>query len=74
MARQTELDIDDDNEEWTVYEYWEEEFRERERMEERYTCVFGADCCMPGEHTSDECHTAEMIEAQMAEYEKEANQ
>lgn len=25
-------------------------------------CVFPGECCMPGEHTKDECHTAEMVE------------
>ena len=25
-------------------------------------CLFPDKCCMPGYHTSDECHTAEMME------------
>lgn len=30
-------------------------------------CLFPGECCMPGDHTPDECHTAEMIESQYAE-------
>jgi hypothetical protein len=26
-------------------------------------CQFPGECCMPGDHTADECHTAEMIES-----------
>lgn len=52
----------DDEEEFSPYYYWrEDEFYERERMDDRY-CLFPDECCMPGPHTSDECHTAEMIE------------
>ncbi len=36
---------------------------------ERWTCLFGDLCCMPGYHMSNECHTAEMYEqAQHEEY------
>lgn len=33
-------------------------------------CLFPDRCCMPGDHTSDECHTAEMME----QYEQEQEQ
>lgn len=27
------------------------------------SCLFPSSCCMPGEHSPDECHTPEMLEA-----------
>lgn len=45
----------------------EDDLEEREREEERWTCLFPEHCCMPFLHTSDECHTAEMAEAMMQE-------
>jgi hypothetical protein len=30
--------------------------------EGRFGCAFPGACCMPGEHMTDECHTAEMVE------------
>ena len=29
-------------------------------------CAFPGECCMPGPHTRDECHTAEMVEQHAA--------
>jgi hypothetical protein len=29
--------------------------------EPRLGCLFPGQCCMPGEHMTDECHTAEML-------------
>ena len=29
---------------------------------DRIGCLFGPDCCMPGEHFESECHTAEMLD------------
>lgn len=33
--------------------------------DDEWGCVFGERCCMPGYHTKDECHTAEMAEEWM---------
>ncbi len=38
-----------------MYEAWRD-------TDDRRRCLFPGKCCMPGDHTSDECHTAEMIE------------
>jgi hypothetical protein len=34
----------------------------------REGCCFPGDCCMPGRHFTDECHTAEMMEDIEAEH------
>lgn len=57
-----------DDDEMT-YEDWISGDDEYDRQE-RWTCLFGADCCMPGEHMASECHTAEMYEQEMAQYEQ----
>lgn len=50
-------DFDDDD--FDDRELWLDD-----ELEEDDGCLFPGECCMPGDHTSDECHTAEMIEQQ----------
>lgn len=38
-----------------------------EETADEWECVFPGECCMPGLHTSHECHTAEMIAAYFRE-------
>lgn len=35
--------------------------------DDKWGCVFGEKCCMPGDHMTDECHTAEMADEYMRE-------
>lgn len=53
-----ENDDDDWGHEDGEDEYWFDEF-------EDFECLYGPKCCMPGLHFPSECHTAEMIEAEM---------
>lgn len=46
------IDVDDEDEDGESFNGWD--------------CVFGEACCMPGPHTADECHTAEMAEEWMS--------
>ncbi len=34
-----------------------------------FGCLFPDECCMPGPHWTDECHTAEMLEQQFEDKE-----
>jgi hypothetical protein len=40
--------------------------RDDEEYLDSWDCAFGEACCMPGPHTRDECHTAEMAEEYMS--------
>lgn len=43
-------------------DYYQGEIEEEPEDEDRYVCLFPDNCCMPGPHTNDECHTPEMAE------------
>lgn len=43
-------------------------YPEDENFEDEDGCLFPDECCMPGFHTTDECHTAEMVEELYKEF------
>ena len=49
---------------WFDDDYVDEEFEDG--------CLYPDKCCMPGFHTIDECHTAEMMEEFYADLAKES--
>ena len=59
MSVITEIDWWNDEE---VDPDWHHGEIEREDDEDRWTCLFPGRCCMPFDHSSDECHTPEMAE------------
>jgi len=50
-------DEEDDRDGLSAYDY-----ADRDVLFEAWDCAYGERCCMPGPHTRDECHTAEMAE------------
>ncbi len=61
--------------EWTGCDCIENDFdpeRYEDDQSDRWECEFPGKCLMPGVHTSDECHTSEMMAAYYAEMEKES--
>lgn len=60
-----EEDDDDEVEDWRFRAAGEE------LCGDEYECQFPSECCMPGVHHKSECHTADMIEDQERELEKD---
>lgn len=52
------IDPDDESDEEDHDEDSDDGFEQHE-----YGCLFPCDCCMPGLHKTDECHTVEMLMA-----------
>ena len=51
---QIELDEDDWQDDDCASQYFDQDYGKDD------LCEFPGECCMPGYHTRDECHTAEM--------------
>lgn len=53
----------------------ERSFDDQEESGMEWGCLFPSECCMPGEHITSECHTAEMahglqVEAETHEFDQ----
>jgi hypothetical protein len=55
-------------------DYLESDFLDKEDDRDKWVCLFPGQCCMPSEHTSDECHTASMAEEYFREAEADERQ